>query len=179
MTDLNTELAITPETKIGTLLDKYPQLESLLISMSPTYKKLRNPVLRKTVGKIASLKQVAQIGGFPVSELVNTLRRELGQTEISGEKDGDAPGEVSPAPDWVTELEVAQTLDAKEMIDAGETPLGRVMEEIKDLGGNNSYLLITPFRPAPLIDTLKKKGYRLWCTETEKGLFKTYIAAPL
>ena len=35
------DLIITPDTKVGAVLKSYPQLEDLLISMSPSYKKLK------------------------------------------------------------------------------------------------------------------------------------------
>ncbi len=37
----NAAFNITPETKVGDLLDNYPDIEELLISLSPSFKKLR------------------------------------------------------------------------------------------------------------------------------------------
>ncbi|MCP5054745.1 MAG: DUF1858 domain-containing protein [bacterium] len=84
MKEFDTQLLITPETKIDVLLGKYPQLEALLISMSPDYKTLYNPALRKTGGKteMVRLSQVAIMGGFKVIQMVNILRREVGQEEL-------------------------------------------------------------------------------------------------
>ena len=61
------------------LLDAYPQLEDLLIELSPAFKKLKSPVLRKTVAKIASLQQAASIGNISISEMINKLRNAVGQ----------------------------------------------------------------------------------------------------
>ncbi len=48
---------IIPATKIGQLLDAYPDLEPVLIELSPAFKKLQNPVrCEKLVG---FLKQIA------------------------------------------------------------------------------------------------------------------------
>ncbi|MHC4830644.1 MAG: DUF1858 domain-containing protein [Planctomycetota bacterium] len=44
-------LPITPETKVAQLLQHYPELEETLIAMAPAFKKLRNPVLRRSVAK--------------------------------------------------------------------------------------------------------------------------------
>ncbi|WP_297095775.1 DUF1858 domain-containing protein [uncultured Draconibacterium sp.] len=57
------KLIITPKTKIFDLLEAYPQLEDVLIRAAPPFKKLRNPVLRKTITKITTLSQAATIGG--------------------------------------------------------------------------------------------------------------------
>ena len=74
MTENNNNAAfnITPETKVGALLDNYPDIEELLISLSPSFKKLRSPVLRKTVAKVANLRQVAQV------ELAGRFRQPAG-----------------------------------------------------------------------------------------------------
>ena len=53
--------AITPATKVADLLAQYPELEDVLISMAPPFRKLKNPVLRRSVAKVASLKQAATV----------------------------------------------------------------------------------------------------------------------
>jgi len=45
------ELIITPQIKVAELLETYPQLEEVLIDLSPTFKKLKNPVLRRTIAR--------------------------------------------------------------------------------------------------------------------------------
>lgn len=52
MAGLESSFHISPETKIGALLDRFPNLERALLEMAPEFKKLRNPILRKTVAKI-------------------------------------------------------------------------------------------------------------------------------
>lgn len=79
----NTKLVISPKTKVLQLIEAYPQLEDILISHVPTFKKLKNPVLRKTVAKIATLQQAASIGNIEVGDLINILRKEVGQNLIS------------------------------------------------------------------------------------------------
>ncbi len=51
------KLIITPKTKIYDLLEAYPELEDLLISMAPEFVKLKNPLLRKTIAKVANISQ--------------------------------------------------------------------------------------------------------------------------
>ena len=69
------ELQITPDTKIGALLEAYPQLEEKLIELAPAFRKLKNPILRKTVAKVTSIRQAARVGGVPVGEMVNQLQQ--------------------------------------------------------------------------------------------------------
>jgi hypothetical protein len=46
---------ITPQTKVGELLDAFPELENVLIQIAPPFKKLRNPILRRTVARVTRL----------------------------------------------------------------------------------------------------------------------------
>ena len=58
----NSKFTISPKTKVGELLDAYPELEQLLMAMSPAFEKLKNPVLRRTVAKVATLQQISVAG---------------------------------------------------------------------------------------------------------------------
>ena len=71
---------ITPNTPINTLLQAYPQLEQVLIDLNPKFKKLKNPVLRNSIGRVARLEQAANMVNLPPAELVNKLRRAVGQS---------------------------------------------------------------------------------------------------
>jgi hypothetical protein len=75
---------ITPKTKVGELLDAFPQLEGSLIEMAPAFIKLRNPLLRRTIARVATLQQAALTGDVPVGELVRRLREEAGQSTERG-----------------------------------------------------------------------------------------------
>ena len=67
-------LIITPKTKVLELIETYPELEDVLIQYAPAFKNLKNPVLRRTVAKIATLQQAASIGGVKTEELINRLQ---------------------------------------------------------------------------------------------------------
>ena len=70
-------MQISAKTKIDDLLKQYPYLLDFLITLSPKFKNLTNPVLRKTVGKIATLEKAAAIGGLDADELVSALTAEM------------------------------------------------------------------------------------------------------
>ncbi|MGD8304145.1 MAG: DUF438 domain-containing protein, partial [Desulfobacterales bacterium] len=70
-------MGITADTKIDNLLKEYPFLEDFLVKLSPKFKGLKNPILRKTVGKMATLGKVADIGGMKLDDLLAALRREI------------------------------------------------------------------------------------------------------
>ncbi len=88
-------MEIDLSTKVGELLDAYPKLEEELIRINPKFKKLKNPILRRTVAKIATLAQAAKVGGMDPVELVNLLRKAVGQPPLQGveytEEESEAP----------------------------------------------------------------------------------------
>jgi len=170
----DTEFQIVPETRIGALLDKFPQLEKTLLEMAPQFKQLRNPILRRTVGRVASLSQAAAIGKVSLTEMINELRREAGIEEaFAAEVAGDVT--AAEAPEWYKTSQIVKTLDARPLLEAGEHPVQRVLQEAKVLKNGEIYELITPFLPAPLIDAAQKQGLQAWSQEAESGLFKTYF----
>jgi len=60
-------MEITSQSKLYDVLAAYPELEAQIVKIAPPFKNLKNPVLRRTVGRIATLEKVAQIGGMDVN----------------------------------------------------------------------------------------------------------------
>ncbi len=165
--------AITPDSRIGVLLEQYPQLEQKLLQMSPAYSYLRNPILRRTVAKVATLRQVARIGDIPIATLINTLRQAAGIADEWTEQ--NTTSSTGAAPGWMQDAKVLQTLDARPIIAGGGHPMERVLSEMKDLPAGGIFLLVTPFLPAPLLDIIRKKGYEVWTETKSPALFENYL----
>ena len=68
---------INANTKIDDLLKEYPFLEDFLVKLSPKFKGLRNPIMRKTIGKVATLSKVAGIGGLNLDDFLAALTNEI------------------------------------------------------------------------------------------------------
>lgn len=168
------DFQIVPETKIGALLERFPQLEKTLMEMAPPFKQLRNPILRKTIARIASLSQAAAVGKVSLTDMINKLRAEAGIQEKFA-PDLEEGVLSSEMPSWISESRIVTTLDARPLLEAGEQPVQRVLKECKDLKPGDVYVLITPFLPAPLIENAQKQGFLAWAKEEEKGVFKTYL----
>jgi hypothetical protein len=171
----NQQVMITPETKVGDVLDAYPELEELLIEIAPAFKKLRNPVLRKTVARVTSLRQAAKVGGVSIGDMINRLRAAAGQDKLVV---GESTDSGSTRPQWLDERSVWKTLDARPMIESGQEPLGIVMRDLSDLPQGQVYELIAPFEPAPLIDKVRKRGLETFCAHEPDGSTRTYFTIP-
>ena len=70
-------MGITAKTKIDELLKQYPFLEDVLITLSPKFKGLKNPIMRKTMGKIATLEMASTVSGLNVNTLIEALTDEI------------------------------------------------------------------------------------------------------
>ncbi|MFN2218245.1 MAG: DUF1858 domain-containing protein [Anaerolineae bacterium] len=167
-----TQLMIAPKTKIAELIDTYPQLEQVLIGYVPAFEKLRNPLLRKTVARVTTLQQAAVIGGVKVKDLINQLRKEVGQDQFSGEV---AAAYTREQPGWFSATRVAAELDARGTLEAGEQPINRVIAELQALDKGEIYRLIAPFLPAPLVDKASSLDFSHWVTQGDGEEFVIYF----
>lgn len=169
---MTNKLMITPDIKVAELLDAYPQLEEKLIEIAPVFVKLKNPILRKTIAKVTTLKQASIVGKVSIADMINKLRAEVGQgnTELAAEKN-----EAGAKPGWIEEKRIVNVYDAREDLEAGVHPVNKVVQETAKLTGGDIYLLITPFTPAPLIDMLKAKGIEIYSEDMMNGIVYTYF----
>jgi hypothetical protein len=77
-------------------------------------------------------------------------------------------------PDWLDETKIGLTLDATPIINSGGSPMNEILKEAGSLKPEEIFEIKTPFVPAPIIDMLKKKGFRVFCVETGESV-TTYI----
>lgn len=170
-------LLITPETKVGALLEAYPGIEERLIAWVPAFSKLKNPILRKTVARVATLEQAARIGGIGARELVQKLREATGQGAIPETPCAkDAASDEQPA--WLADDRVSAEIDADAMLETGEHPIGKVRQTVANLRTGDILRLTSSFHPAPLIDTMARGGVAVYSAEIAPGRYATYFCRP-
>ncbi len=162
---------ITPDTKIYDLLKAYPYLEEKLIELIPVFVKLKNPVLRKTITRVTTLKQASVIGKININDLIRFLRKETGQESVEF-LSSDSMTQQKPI--WLEKGKIITEYDAREDLENGIHPVNKVISETLKLKKDEIYLLITGFIPSPLIDTSKEKGINSYFEERE-GLVYTYF----
>lgn len=166
---------IQPNSKLFDVLAEYPDLEEKIMSIAPPFKNLRNPVLRRTVGKLATIEKIARIGGIEVIDLLNQLRREVGLSDIS--LTTEAPVEWQTGePEWIKK-EPEFTVDGTEMLNQGVHPLQKVIQLMQEIDKENFLLLKTNFEPIPMIDEMQKKNYEVFskAVENQTDQFLTFI----
>ncbi len=166
-------MEIDLNTKIYDLLKEYPFLEDELIKINPKFKKLKNPVLRRTIARIAGIKQAAIVGGMEPLDLLNKIRRLVGKEEIENIEDNGQKEEES-FPIWATK-EPKAIVSGNKLLDEGENPLSYINKILKDFNKGDVLLLETDFKPAPLIDEFLKRGYEVFSAKESEDKFLTYI----
>jgi hypothetical protein len=163
---------ITGETRVAELLRDHPEVEEVLIAMAPAFEKLRNPVLRRGVGRVATLKQAAAVGRIPVVAMVNELRVAAGQVPME-DTGGDEASYFESRPAWFSQERVTEVLH-EDQIDPDMMPIRPLLRRARKLGSDDILEFVSAHLPAPGIDILRKKGYRTWSVE-EGPLIRTYV----
>jgi len=164
---------ITLETTIADLLNSREDMKDILIKINPKFKKLNNPVLRRTLAKIAGVKQAAIVGGMDPLDLLNQLREAVGQTPIDiMTPEGEVKAEE--APEWILQ-ETKQTLNANEMLDQERNPLAELHKALKAINVGEVVTIEADFQPEPLMDEMLKAGHDVFAREVAENHFITYI----
>jgi len=170
------KLIITPKTKILDLITDYPELEEVLFDISPAFKQLKNPVLRRTVARVTTLQQAALVGGIKVEDLVNKMRQVIGARDhMDSFVEPDHDPALQPVPSWFSADKVKMHLDAREMLNRGEHPVGQVLADLHNMPEDDIYELIAPFYPAPLIDKASGIGFGNYVVEVSPEEFRIYF----
>jgi DUF438 domain-containing protein len=101
-------MPVTPKTRLDELLNEYPFLLDYLVNRSPKFAKLKNPIMRKTVGKTATLEQVAGFGDVPVESLLSGIEAEIAR--VKGERMDIDLEKAAPLADKKARLEVLKDI---------------------------------------------------------------------
>ncbi|MBE2290679.1 MAG: DUF2249 domain-containing protein [Chitinophagaceae bacterium] len=168
-------MTITANTKIAALLKEHPESLETIISISPMFNKLRNPVLRKLMAGRTSIGMASKIGGCSVEDFFRKLEP-LGFTidRNTGDKGENVTNEK---PDRLKDLtpDKISELDVRPVIEMGGDPLNLILEKIKSLGPGMVLKLLNTFEPIPLILLLKKKHFHSYVEVIADNYVVTYF----
>lgn len=123
MEPMGDEFELSGRTKVNELIGRYPFMVDFLPTLSSHYEKLRNPVMRRTMGAIATMEKVAAMGDLELPFLLQAIAGEVERR--TGERlvvEG-APPATPPAGDEVRKEALRAIIRG---VHAGEDP-----EELK------------------------------------------------
>ena len=171
-------LPINPNTRISTLLKEHPDALEAIVSISPKFIKLRNPLLRKLMASRTTISMASKIGGCKVEDFFEKLKP-LG-FEVDDRKGKEEMSEQIPVPDFVQNRTDANTvdLDVRPVLEAGKDPLTMIMDILKEIKPGQILRLINSFDPIPLILLLERQGYQGYSEIVGEDLVHTYFYNP-
>lgn len=170
-------MTINANTKIASILKSRPDALEVIISISPRFEKLRNPVLRKLMAGRTSLAMATKLGGCQLKDFFTKLAP-LGFNIDAETK--SLTDEKIPVPDFIINLRKEQliTLDVRPVISSGNDPLNIILEKVKEIQAGQVLKIINSFEPTPLILMLQKKNFETYADNIEEGLVETYFFKP-
>ena len=167
-------MVINANTKISGLLKESADALEAIISISPKFEKLRNPLLRKIMAGRTSIAMASKIGGCTIADFFNKLK------PLGFEIDSSiAPvnNEKKQMPAFLNTIQKDQLteLDVRPVIAAGKDPLSLILQKIKWLKPGQVLKIINSFYPQPLILLLEKQGFESFADVINDDLVETYF----
>ncbi len=167
-------MTISANTKIATLLKHNASALEAIISITPKFEKLRNPLLRKLMAGRTSIGMASKISGCNVEDFFVKLAP-LG-FEVD---DVNMPvNEAKPhLPAFFNSLkpDQIQELDVRPIIDAGEDPLSLIVKSAKNIQQGEILKIINSFEPTPLLSLLKRQGFDHYVDTIDDYVVETYF----
>jgi uncharacterized protein (DUF2249 family) len=78
-------------------------------------------------------------------------------------------------PEWFNESVIIETLDAREMLQAGQHPLAEVLGKTSEMKAGQIFKMITPFTPMPLIEKVMDKGLAAYVQTISEAEIHTFF----
>lgn len=168
-------MIINSGTKIAALLKENPAALEAIISITPKFEKLRNPLLRKLMAGRTSIAMASKISGCSASDFFKKLEP-LG-FEIDTKILKITPEEKPGLPSFFNSLKPGQIkeFDVRPIIENGEDPLKLILKNLKMIQPGEALKIINSFEPTPLISLLKKQGFHSYVDLIDSQRVDTYF----
>ena len=168
-------MIINNNTKISKILKQNPDALEAIVSITPKFEKLRNPLLRRLMAARTSIGMASGIAGISIEKFFEKLEP-LGfeaDREIAPESNTVKP----KLPAYFHSLLPQQIIefDVRPIIDAGEDPLSEITKKVKSIPNKGALKIINTFEPTPLISLLKKQGFDCFVDQVDHETVETYF----
>jgi len=168
-------MTINANTKVASLLKHNAAALEAIVSISPKFTKLRNPILRKVIAARTSISMASKLGGCSVDDFFKKLQPlgfEIDQAAVVMKKENEnkpVPGFVNIGADKMIEL------DVRSVIESGKDPLDIIVKKVKTLETGSVLKIINSFEPTPLMHLLGKQGFESYAETISDDLVNTYF----
>lgn len=171
-------MKINEQTKIASLLKHSPEVLECIVALSPDFKKLRNPLLRKLMAGRTSIAMASKIGKCSPQDFFKALAP-LG-FEYKRNADVAAPATAPQKTEMPDALKkIAQEnyvyLDVRALLAEGTDPLKLIQQKVNALSSNEVLVVINNFEPVPLIKLLERQGFKAFILHKSEEHIETYF----
>ncbi len=169
-------MLINEQTKIAVLLKHHPDALEAIVALTPDFKKLRNPVLRKLMAGRTSIAMASKIGGCTPEDFFRVLAPLGFKKDTTPVKKEKAP-KNKPVPNYLRALKPEQLInfDVRQMLADGNDPLREIQQKVKALKPGEALIITNTFEPVPLIQLLKKQGFESYVNFVDQDIVETYF----
>ncbi len=172
-------MIIKAKTKVKDAIKEHPELKDLLISMSPKFKKLTNPLIFNTMGRWATFADVAKIGNLSICELLHKVNKAVGNEDNLYKSFPECIKEEKEEfkfnrPDWLMSVSNIITFDVR---DYDGFFLPDILDKLQSLKSNQALKVINSFDPVPLkrmLDEEEREYFLQKINEDEYHIFINY-----
>lgn len=169
-------MIINANTKIASILKHNADALEAIISISPKFTKLRNPILRKVIAARTSIAMASKLGGCNVDDFFNKLQPlgfEIDKAPVAMEK----KNENKPVPVFMKSIAANKIieLDVRPVIESGKDPLDIIVKKVKTLETGSVLKIINSFEPTPLMHLLGKQGFESYSETISDDLVNTFF----
>ncbi len=165
-------MRIDSKTKISKILKQKPEAIGIISDINSNFKKLQNPILRRSLAARVSVSDAARIGKVNVNDFLKALEG-IG-FEVDYNQEDDAQTETNDIPPDFSNKKIV-TLDVRPIIAEGKDPFGHINKVAKKIKREEVLLIINDFEPIPLVEYLVSKNFIHWMTEDKEGNYLTYF----
>lgn len=167
-------MLINPNTKISHLLKENSKALDAIVSITPKFNKLKNPLLRKLMAARTSIAMASKIGGCEIEDFYNVLIPLGFEVDDSIAEEKEARPNV-PAYIMNIDQNKISVLDVRPTIEAGKDPLKDIMKAVKGVPAGGALKLINSFEPTPLIKLLEQQGYKYFYDPIDDETTETWF----
>lgn len=156
-------MLINEHTKIAALLKHHPDALETIVALSPDFKKLRNPVLRKLMAGRTSIAMASKIGGCKPEDFFKALAPLGFEAELTATAPQEENGtHQEPLPEYLENLPSDRLIrfDVRTILAEGNDPLKQIQQKVKSLRTEEALVIVNSFEPVPLIKLLEKQGFK-------------------
>jgi DUF438 domain-containing protein len=112
-------MELSAKTKVNDILTRYPFLKDYLTGLSPEFRLLDNPLMRNTIGRVATLGRIALIGGMDLMKLLGGIAAEIerrtGDTVVvtGGRVGDDADSRIETMKEIIRDLHAGKDVESQ------------------------------------------------------------------